>query len=62
MHKEESCNNKEKADFHLEIDSYKRILTVSISSVSSIIDVSEERVLVRSKERRVEIIGEGLAQ
>ncbi len=49
------------ADFHIEADRCKEGISMSVAGVNSIVDFSEERVLLRVKKGRVEVHGASLS-
>ncbi len=49
------------ANFHIEIDRSKDGLSLSVAGVYSIVDFSEENVILRVKKGRVLVSGTGLS-
>ena len=57
----QAVKEKRPDGFHLEADRFKEGISLSIAGISSILDFSEQRVLVRVKKRRIEIVGTELS-
>ena len=47
-------------DFHIEIDKQNRMISVSVSAVSSVLDVGENAVLLKLQGRKIKVYGEEL--